>query len=499
MTVPIDPLTASTFHSFGEGAFVEAGGQFHRQHDIDIGRDVVLRAHFWLNIIPGGSEPGPKIRFGDGCVCERGLIVSALNLVELEAGVRVGPHVFISDTDHEYREIGLPVAAQGLSRTDGRVLIGEDTEIGAGAVIAGNVRIGRGSVVLPGSVVAEDVPDRAIVSGSPARIVGMREDDAGAPPPARSGDAAAAHEEETKERETPPLLSICIPTYNRASNLDRCLGAILSQLQPGHAVEVVVSDNASTDETPEVIRRYAERYACVRGIRNPENIGADRNIAQVMRAGRGTFIKMQGDDDYMVPGALAPLLETVAGHPDCGIIHIFVHNDDRRIFRGEGMGAFLRASTIMSTFISGMIVRRQDLEQVEDPDKFIASSFNQMYVQYAILQRNPKFCVMHRSMFYYEANQPSGYNFGEVVFRSYQRILRYFIGRGLTEEDVRMDKSRALFQFILPWYRGIMYGRYATDTSGFEALFTEHYAEEPYYAQTLAEIRAIQTAVNGAG
>lgn len=487
MSLSIDQQTASTFYKYGKDTFVEAGGQFHHQEEISIGSGVTILAHYWLNIITSGSGQIPKIIIGDGCKCDHGFIVSALNRIELERNVTIGPYVFISDTDHEYRNVGKPVTAQWLAKTSGEVFIGEGVQIGAGSVISGNIRIGKGSIIRPGSVIEQDVPEHCVVSGAPARIVQVYDFSL-----EKWVDVSEdVYVSQMEPKHDPPLLSICIPTYNRSSNLDRCLHAILSQLKDDSSVEVLVSDNASTDDTPEIVRRYAARYPYLKYSRNSENIGADRNIYHVMRQAHGSFIKMQGDDDYFVEGTLIPLIDIVKKHRECGIIHIHVHNNDRRVYQTEGMQEFLRASTIMSTFISGIILRKEDLEQVEEPTKFIESTLNQMYLQYAILSKNPKFCVVNQSMFYYGANQPSGYNFGEVVFRSYQSILRYFIGKGLTEDDVRAEKSRSLFNFILPWYRGIIANRYGTDTDRFEEIFTEHYRDEPYYEQVLNEIHAI--------
>lgn len=492
MSVSIDSQTASTFYRYGEASNLDACGQFTHPEEIAIGSGVSIRGFYWLNSMAAGIGPKPKIIIGDGCACEQGLIIAALNRVELERNVIIESRVFISDTEHEYREVGKPVTAQSFIASSDEVYIEEGVVIGAGSVIVGNIRIGRGSIVQPGSVVVTDVPEQCVVGGAPAQILQIYE-------PVLDrwvdvGPKTDAIPHRLIPKQIPPLLSICIPTYNRAANLDRCLHSILTQLEVGAPVEVLVSDNASTDDTPDVVRRYSARYLCLTYSRNRENTGADRNIYHVMRLAQGSFIKMQGDDDYLVEGSLMPLIDIVKEHRDCGIIHIHTHNNDRRVYTAEGAQAFLASSTIMSTFISGMIVRREDLERVEQPDLFLDSAFNQMYLQYAILMKNPKFCVVNWSMFEFEGNQPSGYNFGEVVFRSYQSILNYFIGKGLTADNLREEKRRALFNFILPWYRGIVANRFRTDLERFEDIFSEHYHDEPYYEQALSEIRAISAA-----
>ncbi|BBI33988.1 glycosyltransferase [Cohnella abietis] len=489
MSESIDPQIASTFYQYGKASYLDVGGQFYYPEEISIGSDVSIHGYYWLNIIAPGVGSKPKIIIGDGCTCDEGLIISALNRIELKRDVIIESRVFISDTDHEYRQVGKPITAQSIIETSGVVCIEEGVRIGANSVIVGHIRIGRGSIVLPGSVVEQDVPEQCIVGGAPAQIVQIYE-----PVLDKWVDVGKKTNYPTPLftlKQPPPLLSICIPTYNRSANLDRCLHSILTQIKTGTPVEVLVSDNASTDDTPEVVRRYAARYPFVKYSRNSENIGADRNIYHVMRLAQGTFIKMQGDDDYCVEGTLMPLIDVVRNHSDCGIIHIHTHNNDRRVYTAEGAQAFLSSTAIMSTFISGMILRKEDLEQVEQPDLFLDSSFNQMYLQYAILTKNPKFCVVNWSMFHFEGNQPSGYNFGEVVIRSYQSILSHFIGKGLTEDNVREEKMRALYSYILPWFRGIIANRYRTDISRFEDIFSEHYRDEPYYEQALSEIRTL--------
>ncbi|OAB35632.1 hypothetical protein PMSD_13025 [Paenibacillus macquariensis subsp. defensor] len=122
MVLSIDQQTAATFYKFGEDTLLEAGGQFHHQQEISIGSGVTILAHYWLNIIISGSGHLPKIIIGDGCKCDHGFIVSALNRIELERNVSIGPHMYISDTDHEYQNVGKPVTAQWLSNTSGEVV-----------------------------------------------------------------------------------------------------------------------------------------------------------------------------------------------------------------------------------------------------------------------------------------------------------------------------------------------------------------------------------------
>lgn len=82
----------------------------------------------------------------------------------------IADRVYISDTNHIYEDIDVPIKQQGL-RDGRRVEIGRGAWLGIGAVVCGNVRIGENSVVGANAVVTVDVPDRTVVAGNPATIV----------------------------------------------------------------------------------------------------------------------------------------------------------------------------------------------------------------------------------------------------------------------------------------------------------------------------------------
>ena len=69
-----------------------------------------------------------------------------------------------------------------------------------------------------------------------------------------------------------PLLSICIPTFNRGDLLNDILSKYVDNPQFDNDVEIVISDNASTDSTEDICRRYVEKYSNIRYFKNEENI-----------------------------------------------------------------------------------------------------------------------------------------------------------------------------------------------------------------------------------
>lgn len=104
---------------------------------------------------------------------------------------------------------------------------------------------------------------------------------------------------------TAPLLSLCLATYNRARYLDRYLTHHLTALEAaGVDYELVVSDNCSTDETPQILARYADRYPRMRVSRQPRNVGAYPNILTTLHQARGEVVVSIADDDLAITDQL---------------------------------------------------------------------------------------------------------------------------------------------------------------------------------------------------
>lgn len=107
---------------------------------------------------------------------------------------------------------------------------------------------------------------------------------------------------------TKPLLSICIQTFNRSHYLKDCLEGIAQQLTQrdvlGEKVEVVVADNASTDDTEAVVIEYKQRIPRLIYVRNKTNLGFDGNTNVAVTSANGNYCWYFGDDDLIAPGAI---------------------------------------------------------------------------------------------------------------------------------------------------------------------------------------------------
>jgi glycosyltransferase involved in cell wall biosynthesis len=123
-----------------------------------------------------------------------------------------------------------------------------------------------------------------------------------------------------------PLLSICIPTYNRASLLRETLAHLREVCSDD--VEIVVSDNCSGDDTQDAIRSFASRFVHFRAIRQRANLGATANFVAALSAASGKYVYPLSDDDHVYFPALAAAVAIMEEGP--GIAGVFGGHAERR-------------------------------------------------------------------------------------------------------------------------------------------------------------------------
>jgi len=114
-----------------------------------------------------------SIEIGDNVVIRPGVQIYADTAnkakVIIENNVLIAPNVFITVSNHNYKDPNVPIMFQGW--TSETVVIREGAWLGANSIILEGNNIGKNSVVAAGAVVTKDVPDYCVVAGVPARIV----------------------------------------------------------------------------------------------------------------------------------------------------------------------------------------------------------------------------------------------------------------------------------------------------------------------------------------
>jgi glycosyltransferase involved in cell wall biosynthesis len=121
-------------------------------------------------------------------------------------------------------------------------------------------------------------------------------------------------------------LSICIATRNRGQYIGETLGSILGQCGPD--VEIVVVDGASTDSTSSVVSALAAAHTCLRYFPQTANSGVDGDFDKAVELAHGSYCWLMPDDDLIVPGGIARVIEICNRGPDAVIVDAEVRTAD---------------------------------------------------------------------------------------------------------------------------------------------------------------------------
>lgn len=156
----------------GENLYIGKACKIVNAKEMEFGKNVSIMPYTMLLCHDRGH-----LKVGEGAEIGMYSRVAAQGEVVIGKNVFSGPHIFIADYNHEYRDIEKPIKNQGnlvkpsAHFKHGGVSIGDDTWIGTNVVIAGTIEIGKHCVIGANSVVTHDVPDYSIVAGCPARII----------------------------------------------------------------------------------------------------------------------------------------------------------------------------------------------------------------------------------------------------------------------------------------------------------------------------------------
>lgn len=266
---------------------------------------------------------------------------------------------------------------------------------------------------------------------------------------------------------TKPRLAITIPTYNRAELLALLLDSIARDFA-GTAwptdLELVVIDNASTDDTVVAVERRIAAGTPIRLVRNADNTGMDANIAACFDVTEATYMWQIGDDEVLHEGACRYVLEFTRAH-DFGLLHIesvgFTKGQQAEQFaqripdklevREMTSSEMFRCANIYLTFISANVINRHAV-RAKLPDFNPRSEVNTFLPQlawiYGALKASPRHFHIRTPLFGALGGNTSGYRLVEVFGSNLLGITQRQLGASIPA--ARRMMANAVLTRLLP-------------------------------------------------
>lgn len=262
-----------------------------------------------------------------------------------------------------------------------------------------------------------------------------------------------------------PLLAITIPTYNRGELLGILLDSIARDFPVWPAdLEVVVLDNASTDDTRAQVQRRIDGGMPVRLISNATNIGMDGNLSACFDATTAKYLWQIGDDEVLHGGAGRYVLE-FCRHNDFGLLHIecvgFAKGRQPEQFaraipetvhvRAVDSSEMFRRANIYLTFISSNVINRQAVRRHDpafDPKTEMNTFLPQLAWIYGALKAAPRHFHVCTPLFGALGGNTSGYRLVEVFGVNLLAITERQLGATLP--GARRLMANAVLTRLLP-------------------------------------------------
>jgi len=283
-----------------------------------------------------------------------------------------------------------------------------------------------------------------------------------------------------------PLLSICIPTFNRADCLKNTLNSIIGQEKFSDSCEVIISDNNSTDNTRDIGENFSEKYENIRYYCNETNIGADRNFLKLLNFGQGKYLKLHNDRACFYANKLNKLVAYLE-NVDHNVIFMLNDNNKHKnkgIIECNNFDEFVQTVSFWSTWMCGIILRNKEYKNLKSKDRAIGSQLIQTDVMFRILENCSSSLIINEKLLYeQELESKGGYNLFEVFVCNYLTLYQNTLQNGiLSRKTYNKEKINLLRNFIFPWYtRGILIKdkRYHFDVSKAHRTIIKHYWNEP--------------------
>jgi glycosyltransferase involved in cell wall biosynthesis len=259
-----------------------------------------------------------------------------------------------------------------------------------------------------------------------------------------------------------PLLTIAVPTYNRAQYLDQLLSKILEQISDDARVELIVSDNASPDSTFEVVSGYLNRGAAIRYIRNETNVGADRNILQCYEQASGKYVWILSDDDLIEPGTVQRVMNALSsGKYDLVFIWCYSFDGDYRgpkRFDPKADLEFERAEDLAQhvhvffTFISAVVINKERNSSTSHQsfDSLLDTGLVQLGPFYTALNLHRRSLLIRDPLIAARGNSNVGYALYRVFGPTLTEITRTWIKKRAIQHAIINGTIRRFFpQWIM--------------------------------------------------
>lgn len=256
-----------------------------------------------------------------------------------------------------------------------------------------------------------------------------------------------------------PLISICIPTYNRPDALKTCIESIVRNKYYCDDIEIVVSDNASeNDATDSIMEEFQHRYGGIIYNRNEKNIGGEANFIKVLSLGTGEFLKILNDYSKITEEGLGHLLSLVRKHRTDKDM-LFFNNSDKfhnlEITECSNIDEVVYNTNWKMSWLGAYGYWKDEYDKLAEKDRAAKKMFMQIDWFLRLFKPGKK-CLICNFYFFdrteFKAKQ-GGYNFIQVHSDNFLGMFEdYLYPKGELSVRTYTRMKKKLCHSLFKWY-----------------------------------------------
>lgn len=290
------------------------------------------------------------------------------------------------------------------------------------------------------------------------------------------------------------LLSICIPTRDRASYLEKSLQSIVQQefFTSISLVEIVISDNCSSDNTFEVCREFINKYpGKIKYSKNEKDL-SDLNFELALGMGSGSFLKIMNDNVVWATGSLEYIVNLIKISENLKPLIFFLNNVKvmkEPLYIYNNINDFMDVVSHHVTWIGGFGIWKSQFDTITDFSRKNTLSLIQVDVILRLINSGISCVVDNLKIFYPDSSKRKGnYNVAQVFGNNYLEILNEYKEKINPKLFYRL-KEDVFLDHIVPCY-------FSTDFDFFGQEFyelLEHFKNETYYESAISSATSQRT------
>lgn len=244
-------------------------------------------------------------------------------------------------------------------------------------------------------------------------------------------------------------ISICIPTYNKGAYIAQTLDSIINQLDDNSRskIEICISDNASEDNTKEIIEKYQTQNPNIIYFRHDSNQGLDLNMIKSAELSRGKYRWLLGSDDMIAPGAINKALEAMKTSEDIYVFNMkecdaYMNdlNMTLKMFKPEVKSDFFRFETCadfinFTKSVTGFglfgvltsLIKKERWDNVKPDSACIGTSYIQVYYLFEMIKMKATLRYIDDCFLLHRSNVNANVSYFEQLDR-YKRLRLDIVG-----------------------------------------------------------------------